>query len=464
MRQEHGKYYRPLTLASALGTALAAGVLYFETTDGAEWYEVASGVGTNVLQCFLFAKVSIEYLVDLINNKEYGKAKAALIVMGAAGLYIPQISISVLDSPYGTAFTAFAGTATLFAGASFNAFAVKKLAGFLVQLKNLLTQDVPFHLRHATGYATPEEINFYRDRSMLVNNLSMIEERLRFAPLSDAVLLNDSDFFTTSLYLANTVTPTCSTVNPVLWYLAKGMQYLLGFTTAMVLLNGAIGYTCTTTKDIIRHTKVSPALATVSGNVLMSGQYILSFAGAFALVFAVMNLCMNLIQYRVLPNDLRVGGKLGTAASILSPFLATFIASFSGVTSRKLVGNCAATPLKALLYPGTATVVDWAARVFNAIFGKYALDDIKTDCVLHYGTSAAIQKDRAFLALLHKQQTLRAGIKAASSPEKLHEVLTESLTPREITQLLSPMLFAHPRDRAEQALEDPLMRSAMAAQ
>lgn len=427
-------------LMAAIFTGLLSGVFYYVTTKGGPLPAVLSGIGANVLENTFFAFISIKFLERLIrdNQSVRGKLYAFAVFLAAASLYTPQIIISASNHKNGIPLEVANIISTLLAGGAMNAAAAESLFHlFSTKLPNLFRHQIPYYVRNYQGTLTAEE----QECSIILTNLACAEERFRFAPFTRPFFDSESKGLNLSAIIraAQSVTPQFENNRTFLWFLSTSLELVLKLMVIALMLYGSVAsYGCDTAATLQHY--ISTSCAAWSGIGLLSGQIILSIVGGAAVVSTLWELFVNFIKYRRLSTDLTLGGTLGTALTMASPFIGGIIASDSGLTATNLHDTCRKTALASLNFPGSSQIVNRSTDAFNGIFDTKSFRWLFLYALTHHGKTPNTLWDLYFLYQLEQLRALRAELQAAS-PEAFTARLS-TLTSTEQTQLVSPALFA----------------------
>ncbi|OGT41339.1 MAG: hypothetical protein A3F13_01380 [Gammaproteobacteria bacterium RIFCSPHIGHO2_12_FULL_40_19] len=158
--------YELLTLFSAMMIGIMSVIFYWGTTQNAPADRRVGSISNNFWQNFFVAKVSIDYLVQLLKEKKW--IPFILMPLLAGGAYAPQIIIAIQNSQSSAASKSFNGISTFLSGAVMYAYSLIELFAFYQKIKN--------HLLHKT----------HTDR-IEIHNLEITLQRLRFSnPQTDS--------------------------------------------------------------------------------------------------------------------------------------------------------------------------------------------------------------------------------------------------------------------------------------
>lgn len=387
---------------------------YIEATKKAEWYEKSSSIVANTLINFFVTKDSIDYLASLIKKGEY--AKATGIIITAAVLYAPQILISVMESNYPLGFTVFAAVATGLSGSFFSAYAVAQMPGLASAAKRKIA-GIPDDVRKWCGTLSEDDMVLRADKKNVINNLEAIAKRMRVSDYRAVDLTSAQVSFTRQqlldlcMTLAQTAQQPCVENAGCLPSVAK--QALSSTLIAALLFGTLFSYGCGTEKSLRDDFKVPPLIAFIAGLVLLSFQYLLNVTGGYGLAASIVD-SLSLLNFgRILPNEKKLGGALGTAVVVAAPALAIISSSFSGKPSKEFSATCESSISKPWLFNGFDSGVDYSARFFNAIFAAKFFYWVCTYGVKRNGS----EQDQNFLFLLNELRALIATVKATSANE-----------------------------------------------
>lgn len=419
MRTFLNDHYEQLTMTSSGLVSVMSGVLYFVTTRTAQVPERLSGIGANMWANWYFAKVSIDFLVNLCSKAQHPgdyiwqRMKAGFILLAAAGCYIPQIMIAMKESKGTEAFKVFAAISTLISGATLYTTAMMQIVGMMIAVKNFFTQTVPFYVRKWSGNIDAVELGFHEDRAAALENMDLLIRMVQFGCYRDSAFQFDlANPMVSALKLVEGVQPpTASTLMSVLSLLGTGLRITAANLTGLLMVYGAFAYTFSTEGSLRTDFNWSPLAAVLSANALMFLQYTLSMTGGSSVMSGIFQTIANAIQFGAISNDFKIGGKLGVAAMMVSPFFSALLTSLSGFTSRMLFENHYQHSLmKAVVVPDAATIIDYSARTFNGIYDLKTCYWFTLYAVNHLGKSEAMQKDQQYLQLVSALMAMRAAL------------------------------------------------------
>lgn len=387
---------------------------YIEATKKAQWYEKSSSIVVNTLINFFVTKDSIDYLASLIKKGEY--AKATGIIITAAVLYMPQILISVMESNYSLGLTVFAAAATGLSGSFVSAYAVAQMPGLASAAKRKIAGMCEWR-----GTLSDQEMM----KKNIISNLEAIAKRMRVSNYravdltsAQAAGFTRQQLLDLCMTLAQTAQQPCVENTGCISSVAK--QALSSTLIAALLFGTLFSYGCGTEKSVRDDFKAPPLVAFIAGFVLLSFQYLLNVTGGYGLAASIID-SLSLLNFgRLLPNEKKLGGTLGTAVVVAAPLLAIISASFSGKPSKEFSATCDSSISKPWLFNGFDVCVDYSARFFNAIFAAKFFYWVCTYGVKRNGSD----QDQNFLFLFNELQTLIATAKAtpADDVEKLFEI------------------------------------------
>lgn len=433
MRTFVNDHYEQLTMSSSALVSMMSGVLYFVTTQTAAVPERLSGIGANMWANWYFAKVSIDFLVNLCSQAQHPedyvwqRIKAGIILLAAAGCYIPQIMIAMKESTGTVAFKSFAAISTLISGATLYTTAMMQIVKMLVATKNFFMQTTPFYLRQRCGKMDVAELALYQDRAATLENIDLLIRMVQFGQYRDPAFQFDLDNpVATALKLAEGVQPPAiNSLMNALSFLGNGLRILASFITGLLMVYGAFAYTFSTEDSLRKDFNWSALASVLNANVLMFLQYTLAMTGGYSVMTGVFETIANAIQFGAISNDFKVGGTFGVIAMMLSPFFSALLTCLSGFTSKMLFEkHYQHSLMRAVAIPHAAVVIDYSARTFNGIY------DLKTCywfilyAVNHFGKSESMKKDQEYLQLVNALILIRAKI-AKTSVADLNDTLRE---------------------------------------
>lgn len=443
------KNYEIVTSFVSALIAAMSGVLYYETTAKAQWYQRASSISANVFENYYFTKVTIDELADMIEKKKY--AQAIMAILFALAAYAPQVLISWIEAPkeFNLGEKVFAAFSTALAGAVMYAFALVNLATFLVSSARTAKQEVSYVARSLCGSVDEDEKLARKTKETVLKNLRLLREKIAVSNYADFSFTHEHENMLAkcerlaNYYAPKAKLPDCS---PTLSRTAGLMKTMLQLTTASLMVYGSLGYTCDTARSLKEDFHASDPFATIAANVLMLFQNVLGVKGGFSLISGIADSLTPLKYGRLLSNDHRVGGVLGTAITLLAPFIAAFVASYSGLTGKELyIESCPGTPMGKLMIPNVgAPIVNYSSVIFNAIYNLIALLWMVNYLTQTLGKPES--QDNQFLKLASELGALISAVEKAD-PLNVRVVLEthdSRLSPEQITALMTESRDAAP--------------------
>ena len=376
-------------LTSSSVISLLSSILYLETTKNAEIYQRVSTISANIIINFLAAKNSIDYLIKLYKNSEYKKGLFIFIL--ASAMYLPQVLISILESPYKIGFTIFAAIAAFLSGSALYTYSLIGLGDFLVTQKNDLRIRLPYHLYKLTGELNRDD--FYRYQKLISNLDIFVNNVIHRNPESESnheTLIASLTNFTPNL---NENRTSFSVFSCLIMTIKFFIQVLL----SLVLLYSTIGYTCGAEKSLRENLHFSDDLAMIASNILMLCMYILNVKAGFTLLSSLFEYAVNcfksknesdnsvdsisvpitsgnLVSEAETLESIEKQNKLKNIISICVSLASIFIASCSGASAKNLyTTTCPESKMKAMMFDGGSTFVYYSECADNAIYVAISL-------------------------------------------------------------------------------------------